>query len=218
MAADQEAVTARSTVYAIKLYNNGNWIGSGSGVVIKPEYIITDAHVVNAPAQVKIVLKDNTEVQAQVVKIDVTQDLALLRVEGLKCPCAKIATKDPEVHERMLAIGYPYATMIGGIQIGNEGNFQGFIRPDQVPPETGTATTRKVLSSTNIAPGMSGGGMFLKQDDEFVVIALTQIVYFIPTGPTGPFSPRQYQTVHWLALGIPYEQIRVFLAANNITV
>jgi len=53
--------------------------GYGSGFVIAPGYIVTNAHVVARAAEVRVVFSDGFISEAEVLAIDPSRDLALLR-------------------------------------------------------------------------------------------------------------------------------------------
>src|SRR5690606_7127027 len=55
----------------------------GSGVVLAPELIVTNAHVVAGQESTTVVRDDGTNHEARVVHYDPATDLALLRVPGL---------------------------------------------------------------------------------------------------------------------------------------
>ena len=67
----------------------------GSGVVIDDDgHIITNAHVVQGADKVKVLLVDDSELEAEIVGTDTDSDLAVLYVEGLNQPA--IALGDSE--------------------------------------------------------------------------------------------------------------------------
>ena len=56
---------------------------SGSGVVISPDgYVLTNTHVVEKASKITVTLSGGETFDAEVVGIDKTSDLALLRLDG----------------------------------------------------------------------------------------------------------------------------------------
>ena len=58
---------------------------SGSGVVISPDgYVLTNTHVIENASKITVTLSGGNEYDADVVGVDKTSDLALLKLEGKK--------------------------------------------------------------------------------------------------------------------------------------
>ena len=56
---------------------------SGSGVVISPDgYVLTNTHVIENASNITVTLSGGNEYDADVVGVDKTSDLALLKLEG----------------------------------------------------------------------------------------------------------------------------------------
>ena len=91
----------------------------GSGVVIDDDgHIITNAHVVQGADKVKVLLVDDSELEAEIVGTDTDSDLAVLYVEGLNQPA--IALGDSEklrVGDLLIAIGNP-GGYYGSVSVG----------------------------------------------------------------------------------------------------
>ena len=112
---------------------------SGSAVVLAPGLMITAAHVVDHPS-FKFYINGKP---VEVLKLDRDRDLALLKVD-VGCPCAPLASDSPYMDEEVVAIGYP----LGYPQTLTEGRWQYFLQDGEV------------VSTTSIAFGNSGGGLF----------------------------------------------------------
>jgi Do/DeqQ family serine protease len=104
----------------------------GSGVIVSDDgLIITSNHVIQNSDQVKVVLEDRREFEAQIVKTDEKTDLAVLKVNpgSEKLPFLKMgASKDLEVGDLILAIGNPFGlgqTVTSGIISALARTFQG---------------------------------------------------------------------------------------------
>ena len=82
----------------------------GSGVVVRPDgYILTNAHVVSAGAEIVVAFNDGRQEQAQVVGMDAITDLAVVKVEGADFPVIERASSEAaQVGDVVLAIGNPF--------------------------------------------------------------------------------------------------------------
>jgi len=94
----------------------------GSGVIVRGNgIIVTNAHVVKGADELKVVLNDRREFEAEVVAQDEETDLAILRIDtnGEKMPSLQVgADAEPEIGDIVLAIGNPFGvgqTVTSGI-------------------------------------------------------------------------------------------------------
>ncbi len=119
-----------SGVVNIKTYQGGKsfefWgnhaVGSssGSGVVVSPDgYIVTNHHVIEESDKVRVTLNDRREFTAEVIGIDPSTDLALLKIEEYGLPHVIFGNSDSlQVGEWVLAVGNPFnleSTVTAGI-------------------------------------------------------------------------------------------------------
>jgi len=128
--------------------------GAGTGFIVDASgYVITNAHVVSEADEVKVRLKDDRQLDAEVVGRDRQLDLALLRLKGVAdLPAAPLGRSDTlRVGEHVVAVGNPFGlghTVTMGIvsakarSIG-AGPYDDFIQTD-----------------ASINPGNSGGPLF----------------------------------------------------------
>ena len=140
-----------------------------SAVVVAPEIALTAGHCADIPSP-QLELEAISGVPGRenglllpVERVDVVdgRDLAVMIVPGLECPCAFIdydhlALKD----EITYAVGYPFNL----IQILTTGHIQG--REASEGPEY-------LLSTTPVAPGNSGGGLFVVRDGYVYLVGIT---------------------------------------------
>src|SRR5690606_9645740 len=100
-------------------YYPRNRTSAGSGVIVSPEgYIITNAHVVQDAARIRVLLADKREFDAELVGADATTDLAVIRLLEVNVgadededplPVATLGDSDAvEVGEWVLAVGSPF--------------------------------------------------------------------------------------------------------------
>ncbi|MDC9723967.1 MAG: trypsin-like peptidase domain-containing protein [Urechidicola sp.] len=95
-------------------------IGIGSGVIITEDgYIITNNHVIDNAAEIEITLNDKQTYKAKLIGTDVTNDIALIKIDATNLPYVTFADSDNvKVGEWVLAVGNPYnltATVTAGI-------------------------------------------------------------------------------------------------------
>jgi serine protease Do len=89
---------------------------SGSGFFISPDgYIVTNNHVVENAENIKVVLKDETELEATVVGRDEGTDLAVIKVKGGRGNFPFVNFENsakPRVGDWVIAVGNPFG--LGG--------------------------------------------------------------------------------------------------------
>ena len=128
--------------------------GTGSGFIINQEgYVLTNEHVVRKADKIKVTLSDGREFDGEVIGLDVTSDMAIVKIKADHLPTVTLGNSDElRVGEIVIAIGNPYGlqqTVTMGvvsakgrsIPTGIEGQiYRNFIQTD-----------------TAINPGNSGG-------------------------------------------------------------
>ena len=126
----------------------------GSGVIVRPEgIIVTNNHVIQGMSEIKVVLTDRREFEAEVLLADPQTDLAILKIDAEETlPFLSFADSDSaEVGDIVLAIGNPFGvgqTVTSGIVSAlartqvSVSDFQFFIQTDAA-----------------INPGNSGGAL-----------------------------------------------------------
>jgi serine protease Do len=131
----QVAKEARPAVVQVK---RGQ--GSGSGVIIRKDgVILTNAHVVADAKQVDVSLGTGKTLQARVLGVDPTVDIAVVKVEATNLPVASFGDSDHlDVGQTAIAIGNPYGfegTVTTGVVSATNrqrslDDFVGFIQTD----------------------------------------------------------------------------------------
>ena len=96
----------------------------GSGVILSPEgIVVSNYHVVGGAREIRVVLADRREYDAEILMGDADSDLAVLRLRGAEgLPALELADSDAvEVGDLVLAIGNPFGigqTVSSGIISG----------------------------------------------------------------------------------------------------
>lgn len=80
--------------------------GVGSGFSVKENIIITNAHVVGYNKKVTVNLYDGTAIKGEVIKTDISKDLALIKVDKTIAPL-KMISENLSIGQEVYAIGAP---------------------------------------------------------------------------------------------------------------
>lgn len=129
--------------------------GVGSGFIWGEDgYIVTNFHVIQGGAAAKVILADNTILDAKLVGVDDSKDLAVLKViappEKLK-PILLGTSSDLQVGQKVYAIGSPFEldqTLTTGV-IGGLGR--------EIQSVSGHPIQGVIQTDAAINPGNSGG-------------------------------------------------------------
>jgi serine protease Do len=103
------------------MFKGGSLTGSsGSGVIASPDgYIVTNHHVVERSADIKVTLADKREYKARLIGSDPSTDIALLKIMANELPFVVFGNSDSvRVGEWVLAVGNPFnltSTVTAGI-------------------------------------------------------------------------------------------------------
>ncbi|HSK53446.1 MAG TPA: MarP family serine protease [Clostridia bacterium] len=100
IAAAAEASTVRVVAATCGLQS------SGTGFVVAPQYVVTNAHVIAGGRTLRIAGAAGTH-DAEAVLFDPSFDIALLHVPGLDAPVLGLATRDPDRGTAAAVLGYP---------------------------------------------------------------------------------------------------------------
>lgn len=125
---------------------NNTYVAFGSGVVISPEgYIVTNNHVVENADKISVTFNNREEMDAEIIGVDPTTDLALIKVSGSNLPFMTFGNSDAlRVGEWVLAVGNPFnltSTVTAGIVsakarniniLGASSSIESFIQTDAV--------------------------------------------------------------------------------------
>ncbi len=122
------------------------YVGFGSGVIISSDgYIVTNNHVVEGASKIEVTLNDKRLYEAELVGLDPTTDLALIKIKEEKLPYLIYGNSDDlKVGEWVLAVGNPFnltSTVTAGIVsakarniniLGSNTAIESFIQTDAV--------------------------------------------------------------------------------------
>lgn len=88
--------------------------GLGSGVIISSDgFLLSNGHVVENASKIKVTLPDNRQFDAEIVDIDHTQDIALLKINSKDLPYAVMGSSDDlMIGEWAIALGNPYGFLL----------------------------------------------------------------------------------------------------------
>jgi len=140
--------------------------GHGSGFVVAPNRIITNAHVVELakryPDNVVIGVvpsEGSKSYQGKVIAFDAARDLALIEFTGTRLPTVALYTGPVEEGAAVTALGYP-----GNVDLATAKSAVDYIHPLSPIRSEGVFSGRRVMSgvevllhTANIARGNSGG-------------------------------------------------------------
>ncbi len=137
----------------------------GAGFVIDENgHIATNAHVVEDAVALTVVFHDGSEDSAQLIGIDTSVDLAVIKVDAAPHRLKPVTFGDSDdlvVGQRVVAIGNPYgleATLTTGIISGLNRSLEN---------NDGTTMESAIQTDAMLAPGNSGGPL-LNQAGEVI--------------------------------------------------
>ena len=166
--------------------------GTASAVVISPGVLLTAGHVVTTGDI--IVIKRNQRINVRVYRIDKELDLALL-IGQVDCPCVKISDRDPHKDEDAIGVSFPLP-LLYDTQILSRGHVQGI------------NSNNLLITTTHAAPGGSGGGVFARRGNTFVLIGLITAIGSVNIGP--PLLNVQQQLTQ-ITFSVPASVIKTFV-------
>lgn len=135
----------------------GPRVGTGSGVIISDDgYIVTNNHVVADADELTVVLVDNRSYVANVVGLDPTTDLALIKIEEEGLSYLNFSNSDDlKVGQWVAAVGNPFrlnSTVTAGI-VSATGRNINILREQQYAIES------FIQTDAAVNPGNSGGAL-----------------------------------------------------------
>lgn len=125
----------------------------GSGVIVSENgYILTSNHVIEGADEIRIVMTDGREFNAEVIGTDPATDTAVLKIDATGLPALTLADSDKiEVGDVVLAIGNPFGigqTVTMGIISATRRGALGIVDYEDF-----------IQTDASINPGNSGGAL-----------------------------------------------------------
>ncbi|MEU0528995.1 S1C family serine protease [Amycolatopsis tolypomycina] len=129
--------------------------GLGSGVVLKPDVVVTNRHVVTDQKRVTVAFADGGESPGTVLATDSVTDLAVVRTDRKNLPVPDLRTDLPRPGETVLAIGSP----LGFQNSVTAGIISGLHRDIPGSDPRSNALVDLIQTDAPISPGNSGGAL-----------------------------------------------------------
>jgi serine protease Do len=155
--------------------------GIGSGFVIRADgVVVTNAHVIAGASRVSVAMRDGTRYDAEVVGLDESNDLAVVRIKAKGLPVAPLGrSSDLIVGEWTIAIGNPFGFVLGNNEPSvSVGVVSAVGRNLAGRGEGGGAYIDMIQTDAAINPGNSGGPLVNASGE---VIGVNSSIY-TPTG------------------------------------
>jgi len=148
------------SVWRVRTYDKeGLPLGQGSAVVIAPETMVTNCHVLRKAGRFSVA-QDNTAMGAVLELWDPERDVCQFKVRGLNAPAVALGDAAAlVVGQPVYALGSP-----AGLELTLSSGLISSLRRDAA------GRLEMIQTSAPISPGSSGGGLF---DDEGRLIGLT---------------------------------------------
>ncbi len=132
--------------------------GAGSGVIVSSDgYIVTNNHVIEDASNVQVVLGDNRSYEGEVVGVDPTTDLALIKIAEKGLPTLNYGnSSNIQIGEWVLAVGNPFefrSTVTAGIVSAKGRNINILRQRDGMQIES------FIQTDAAVNPGNSGGAL-----------------------------------------------------------
>jgi serine protease Do len=151
----------------------------GSGFIISSDgYVLTNNHVVDGADEIKVVMSDQREFDAELVGSDKRSDLALLKVKAKNLPTLKLSkNEDLKVGQWVIAIGSPF-----GLDYSASQGIVSAIGRSIPSPHQENNYVPFIQTDVAINPGNSGGPLFNLKGE---VIGINSQIYTPSGGSVG---------------------------------
>jgi S1-C subfamily serine protease len=147
----------------------------GSGFVISPDHVLTNAHVVAGVNVGLVVVAGHSPLHATVVRFDPRVDVAVLYVPGLTAPPLRFSTTSANKNDNAVVAGYPLnnkkVSMVPA-RVSGEASAGG---PDIY--RTGNVTRDIYEIRALVEPGNSGGPLLAPNGTVYGVVFAAAVNY-----------------------------------------
>ncbi|MCX7785696.1 MAG: trypsin-like peptidase domain-containing protein [candidate division WOR-3 bacterium] len=175
----------------------------GSGVIINEQGdIVTNAHVVEGATKIKVTLPDGRQFDGELVDINRTNDLALLKIKGKDLPYATLGNSDDlMIGEWCIAFGNPFGFLLEDAQpsitVGVISALNRNLKPGQ---SDGREFKNMIQTDAAINPGNSGGPLTNALGE---VIGINTFIFSRSGGSEG------------IGFAIPINNVKKFIAQSK---
>ena len=148
--------------------------GSGSGFILTEDgYVVTNHHVIEGAQKVSVILSDKNEYEAKVIGSDVSNDVAVLKIEAEALPAVTLgSSSDLLIGDMVVAIGNPLGELTFTQTVG-------YICGKDRDVTTGGTVINMLQTDAAINAGNSGGPLFNMKGE---VVGITTAKYSGTTG------------------------------------
>lgn len=177
--------------------------GLGSGVIINEHGdIITNAHVVEGATKIKVTLPDNRQFDGELVDINRTSDMALVKIRGKDLPYVKLGNSDDlMIGEWCIALGNPFGFLLEdarpSVTVGVISALNRTIKSNQLG---GRELKNMIQTDAAINPGNSGGPLVNALGE---VIGINTFIFTQSGGSEG------------VGFAIPINEVKKFIAQTK---
>ena len=132
---------------------------SGSGVIISPDgFVLTNSHVIKNANKISVVLFGGNEFSAEIIGVDATTDLALLKLAGEDFPYAQVTNSDNLIiGEWVIALGNPFQLFSVNNKPSASVGIISATNMDFGVQKSGRVFQNMIQTDAAINPGNSGG-------------------------------------------------------------
>ncbi len=159
----------------VKIYGRGcGQIQEGSGFVVAPNLVVTNAHVVAGIPHPVVIGRNGTNYPAVAILFDPNFDLAVLQTSGLHQPALHLDASGVATSTKAAVLGYPGG---GPFTYGPAGVAQ--VLRAVGPNIYGRGSTSRMLYQihANVQPGNSGGPL-VEPDGEVIGVVFSKSVSY----------------------------------------
>ena len=185
-------VAISSTIQSSGFYGVTEGTATGSGFILTEDgYVITNCHVIEGATAVSVITHDGSELAAQVVGSDSTNDIAVLKVEATGLPAAALGSSDDLIiGDMVVAIGNPLGELTSTQTVG-------YVSGKDRDVTTDGSIISMIQTDAAINSGNSGGPLFNMYGE---VVGVTTAKY---SGTTGSGA-----TIEGIGFAIPIDDVK----------